>query len=209
MPPRVPQPTHTTDRYVRRLNEEMTEHGETDRSLAKKLEEANYVVPFSSINKTRNGKRQPSLDECMTVAWVFGYGTLEEFLLGPRWLQIQMASKRVADSISSSGAEMTAKVSDAVMALRWALQDRDAVAAADARDPAWRTEFRKGMEGDLRWAAQDVTRTLDSALRRVSEAFDDIDPEYVAEIDKAAQEAGPKGAGVVTSDWRPSWWEGH
>lgn len=185
MPPRLPkQPTRVMDRYRQRLNEEMKANGETDRSLAKKMEDAGFPVPFSSINKTRSGTRQPSLDECATVAWIFGFASVEDFLNGPKWLEIQRAADRIPAEMLHWGTETRQALHEAVYDFSRAMSDPQAVAAADASNPAWREEMRVGMTNDLRWAMRDVLALWKETTDRLEEAFNGI-----PEVDPAAVEA--------------------
>ena len=169
MPPRLPnQPDRGIKRYRERLNQEMKEKGETDRSLADKLTEAGFPVPHTSIYKTRAANRQPTLDECMAVAGVFGYATLDDFLAGPATMRVIDAVAHLNQAMSLGMIQVRHEVQAALTELRWALNDPEVIAALDKQDPDWRHSYRQ-VETDLRWLKDDQDRLWEQTLVHVRE----------------------------------------
>lgn len=158
------------DRYRKRLSEEMKERGETDRSLAKKVTDAGFPVSFTMINKTRSGNRQPNIDECNAVAWVFGYPTLDDFLEGPPTVRVVNAVARLNGALSL-GMTMRAEVDRALHDLSVALDDPEAVRLMDKQNANWRTEYRDGIERDLRWVLEDQTRLWGLTFEKIRDIF--------------------------------------
>ena len=166
------------DHYRERLNEEMKEQGETDRSLAKKVEEAGYPLSFTALNKTRAGTRQPSMDEVYEVVRVLGYGSLDAFLEGPKYVRIARAALAVGPGVAREGMVFRGYVHELMRDLARALQDPEAVAALDEKHPGWRTEYRNGIRQDLRWAVDDLLALWNETGRRFEEIFDEVEEDH-------------------------------
>lgn len=173
MPPRDPrQPDRVTERYRERLNDEMTEHGYTDRSLAEKLTEAGFPIGHTAIFKTRKGTRQPSLDECMWIARkVFGYRDLDSFIEGPITVRIWSAVQGIQFAVNRLPIEQRAAFHDALRDLSHALQDAEAVAVLDEKVPDWRQSYLAGMRHDLRWIMRDLVALWRETEERLEEIF--------------------------------------
>lgn len=136
-------------RYRERLAEEMEDQGMSDRQVAKALTEAGFPIAHTAIFNTRKGTRQPSVDECFWVAQLFGYSTLEEFLIGPPARQAARAFGQVMRAFSGDALMLRSAVSDALTQLKMLTLDPEASAALDAANPQWRSKYLREISQDV------------------------------------------------------------
>jgi hypothetical protein len=179
------QPTHTLATYRQRLDAEMKAQGLTDRDLSAKLGEEGFPLAHTGIYRTRAGDRQPTLDECVTVAHVLGYPSLEAFLAGPAFVRITNATNALVSLITMGGAQFVTAVQEALLDVSYAVSDDEARAALQGTNPNWREEYFKGMSHDLRWAQRSQVVLWGEVSARLAEIFE-VEPPQVGET-KAGQ----------------------
>lgn len=172
MPPRITgQPDGFIKLYRQRLNEEMKHNGETDRSLADKLAARGFSVPFSSINKTRNGTRQPTLDECYLVASILGYESLDAFLQGRAHHKLERAAKWLKVSAAQKEWELQVTIRQGLSDLAAALRDPDVIASGEQEGPDWLDHYYQSANYDLQELFEDQHVFGTSMLGRLQEVF--------------------------------------